>query len=69
MAQSSASQSAQANQAYFEKVAHKAGSMNALKERIMKDTTEAILDAYDFDEETTVLMDFACGESDSALII
>ncbi|KAG9010515.1 hypothetical protein FRB94_010281 [Tulasnella sp. JGI-2019a] len=43
--------------------------MNPLRERIMHDIADAILDEYDdFDEESTVLLDFACGSGKEAPI-
>ncbi|KAG8858536.1 hypothetical protein FRB96_005208 [Tulasnella sp. 330] len=50
-----------ANQKHFDDVAPRYDSMNALRERVMHDIVDAILDEYDFDEDATVLLDFACG--------
>lgn len=51
----------QVNQNHFDNVAHKYDRANSLRERIMDDIADAILDVYDFDEDETVVLDFACG--------
>jgi len=43
------------------KVARTIDDVNPLRRRIVEDIIDAILEEYDFDEERTVMMDYACG--------
>lgn len=36
-------------------------AVNPLRRRIIEDIVEAILEEYEFKEDNTVVMDFACG--------
>lgn len=60
MSQISGSARVLANQKHFDSVAPNYDIMNALREKVMHQIVDEILDAYDFDEDSTVLLDFAC---------
>lgn len=61
MSETSRSARILANQTHFDNIAPKYDTMNALRQRVMHDIVDAILDEYDFDEDSTVLLDYACG--------
>ncbi|KAF7294560.1 Methyltransf-25 domain-containing protein [Mycena indigotica] len=51
---------ASANQAFFDQHAHEADQRHGAGE-LAKDIRDAILQAYKFDDQSTTLLDFACG--------
>jgi len=50
------------NRSYFNDLAHKSDRVNPLRERVLNDIAEAILEEFEFDEDKTELMEYACGE-------
>ncbi|KAG8966335.1 hypothetical protein FRC03_012132 [Tulasnella sp. 419] len=49
------------NQTHFDHVALRYDNLNPLRRRIIEDIGDAVLDEFDFDEDSTVMMDYACG--------
>lgn len=62
----------QANKDYFDRIANTGGyDSSPFVEQVSRQIVNAIKDEYDFDEDRTVMLDYACGTgtSQSAAIV